>query len=49
MSRVPVEPRMLAWARECAGRSIESLTGKFPKLAEWKSGERFVLATGSAA
>ncbi|HEB89709.1 MAG TPA: ImmA/IrrE family metallo-endopeptidase [Deltaproteobacteria bacterium] len=31
---------MLTWARERAGRGVEDLAAKFPKLAEWEAGER---------
>ncbi len=37
--RVPVHPRMIRWARERAGRDLESLQKKFPKIAAWESGE----------
>jgi len=40
VNRVPVEPRMLTWARERAARGVEDLAAKFPKLAEWEAGER---------
>ncbi len=39
MSRVPVADRMLGWARERAGRSTESLAGRFPRLAAWEAGQ----------
>lgn len=35
MSRVAVEPALLRWARDRAGLTVEALTPKFPKLAEW--------------
>jgi len=38
-NRVAVNPDLLRWARERAGRSAESLAGKFPKLAAWEAGE----------
>ena len=38
--RVAVSPRLLAWARERSGLGIDDLVAKFPKLAEWESGER---------
>ena len=34
-----VAPRLLVWARERSGLSVDDLTHKFPKLAEWESGE----------
>lgn len=37
MNRVAVIPELLRWARERAGRSTESLAGKFPKLSAWES------------
>lgn len=39
MNRVAVKPELLRWARERAGRSVESLAGKFPKLAQWEQEE----------
>lgn len=39
MNRVAVESRILVWARQRAGRSIESLTDHFPKLAAWETGD----------
>ena len=38
-TRVPVNPDLLDWALERAGVSADALTGKFPKLREWLSGE----------
>lgn len=37
MNRVAVRPELLRWARKRAGRSVESLSGKFPKLAAWEA------------
>ena len=39
MIRVPIEPKLLRWARERAGRSEEDLSRRFKKLSEWESGE----------
>ena len=39
MSRPPVHPKMLRWARERAGYSTEALTRRFPKLESWELGE----------
>ena len=39
MSRPPVHPKMLRWARERAGYSAEALTRRFPKLESWELGE----------
>jgi Zn-dependent peptidase ImmA (M78 family)/transcriptional regulator with XRE-family HTH domain len=39
MNRVAVRPELLRWARDRAGRSVESLQKKFPKLPQWESGE----------
>lgn len=39
MNRVPVEPALLRWARERAGRSTESLSKRFPKLEAWERRE----------
>jgi Zn-dependent peptidase ImmA (M78 family) len=39
MNRVPVQPEMLRWARERAGRSAASLRERFPKLDLWERGE----------
>jgi Zn-dependent peptidase ImmA (M78 family) len=38
--RAPVNPQVLAWARERSGLGVDELTTRFPKLAEWESGER---------
>lgn len=40
MSRIPVNPELLTWARERAGLDTLALAGRFPKLTEWESGER---------
>jgi len=37
--RVPVEPDLLAWARERSKVSREDLLGRFPRLVEWESGD----------
>jgi Zn-dependent peptidase ImmA (M78 family)/transcriptional regulator with XRE-family HTH domain len=39
MTRVAVEGTMLSWARERAGKSRESLTPKFARVADWETGE----------
>ena len=39
MIRVPIEPNLLRWARERAGKSEEDLVTRFKKLSEWESGE----------
>lgn len=39
MTRVAVEGSMLRWARERAGRTRESLTPKFARVADWETGE----------
>ena len=39
MSRAPIHPKMLRWARERAGYSAEALTRRFPKLESWELGE----------
>jgi Zn-dependent peptidase ImmA (M78 family)/transcriptional regulator with XRE-family HTH domain len=39
MTRVEVSPKLLRWARERAGRDLESLSGRFGKLPLWESGE----------
>ncbi len=38
MTRVPVDPKLLLWARERAGIAQEDLAMKFKKLPEWESG-----------
>ncbi|MXW48824.1 MAG: ImmA/IrrE family metallo-endopeptidase [Gammaproteobacteria bacterium] len=40
MIRAPVNPVLLSWARERAGRAPEDLAGRFPKLGEWEAGTR---------
>lgn len=39
MTRIPVNPELLTWARERAGLESLALAGRFPKLAEWEAGE----------
>lgn len=39
IDRVAVQPELLRWACERAGRSLSSLAKKFPKLALWVRGE----------
>ena len=39
MSRAPVQPNMLRWARERAGYNTEALVRRFPKLEGWELGE----------
>ena len=39
MSRAPVQPNMLRWARERARCSADALAGRFPRLEEWELGE----------
>lgn len=40
MTRIPVNPELLTWARERAGLESLALAGRFPKLSEWEAGER---------
>jgi len=39
MTRVEVDPVLVRWARERAGRSLESLSSRFPRLEAWEKGE----------
>lgn len=39
MIRVTVNPRVLCWARERAGRAQDDLTHKFKQLPKWETGE----------
>ena len=39
MTRVPVSPELLRWARERSGLARDDLTTKFRKLSEWEDGE----------
>ena len=39
MTRIPVNPELLTWARERAGLDRLALTGRFPKFAQWEAGE----------
>ncbi len=39
MHRVPVQPKLLRWARERSGHSTDALARRFPKLNEWERGE----------
>jgi len=38
MTRVPVNPGLLRWARRRAGKNKDDLVAKFKRLAEWESG-----------
>ena len=38
-SRIAMQPKLLTWARERAGLSLDSLAKTFPKIAEWEAGE----------
>jgi Zn-dependent peptidase ImmA (M78 family) len=40
MPTVAVKPELIRWAIDRSGLSTEDLLGKFPKLEQWKSGER---------
>ncbi|OGA90096.1 MAG: DNA-binding protein [Betaproteobacteria bacterium RIFCSPLOWO2_12_FULL_66_14] len=40
MTRAPVRPELLRWARERARLSTLDLEARFPKLAEWERGEK---------
>lgn len=40
MTRVPVKPEMLRWARSRGGYSLDAMVGRFPNLEEWEQGER---------
>ena len=39
MVRVAINPELLQWARGRAGRGLQDLEGKFPKLSSWETGE----------
>jgi Zn-dependent peptidase ImmA (M78 family)/transcriptional regulator with XRE-family HTH domain len=40
MTRAPVRPELIAWARERAGfHNADDLQGRFPQLVAWESGE----------
>ena len=39
MTRVPVSPKLLRWARERSGLAQDDLTTRFRKLPEWENGE----------
>ena len=39
MTRVPVQPKLLRWARQRAGYGAHALARRFPKLDEWEQGE----------
>lgn len=40
MTRVPVHPEMLRWARERAGQDLRDLALRFPQLQKWERGEK---------
>ena len=37
-NRIPINPELLAWARERSGLGALTLQGRFPKLQEWEAG-----------
>ena len=39
MTRIPVNPELLRWARERSGLAQEDLATKFKKLPDWEDGE----------
>lgn len=39
MSRVAVSPQILRWARDRAGKDVEELRAKFPRILEWETAE----------
>lgn len=39
MMRVSLNPQVLRWARERAGRTVQDLAAPFPKLDRWERGE----------
>lgn len=39
MTRVPVQPLLLRWARERAGLELAEIAARFPKLDRWEQGE----------
>jgi Zn-dependent peptidase ImmA (M78 family) len=39
MSRVAVSPEILRWARDRAGKDVEELQAKFPRILEWETEE----------
>ena len=39
MNRISIEPSLLTWARERAGKSQEDLCTRFKKLPEWEDGQ----------
>lgn len=41
MTRVPVNPELLRWARERSGLAPEDLATKFKRLPEWEAGETY--------
>ena len=40
MTRVPVHPELLRWARQRAGRSVDDLVQHFPQLPAWERGDK---------
>ena len=39
MTRVPINKKLLSWARERAGLEQDALIGRFKKLPEWEAGK----------
>src|SRR5574340_181440 len=40
MTRIPVSPEILRWARERASHDVRDLTPRFPQLPAWERGEK---------
>lgn len=40
MTRAPIKPNLIRWARERSGKDVPALLNRFPKLVEWEAGER---------
>ena len=40
MTRVPVRPEMLRWARERSGHDLRDFAPRFPQLPAWERGEK---------
>ncbi|HXH06645.1 MAG TPA: XRE family transcriptional regulator [Vicinamibacterales bacterium] len=40
MNRVDVPPKLLTWARERAGLTLQDLAGRFPKVDAWEQGQQ---------
>lgn len=40
-TQIPINPKLLVWARETAGYTVEAIESNYAKLSEWESGQSY--------